>query len=113
MSQSGKVLKEVGSVNVLSSSAEFLNGTTLGALNLSNEVSLITTTGSATATLADGVAGQKKTIVVGTHGGNLVLTPATFANGATLTFDAALEYASLVFDPAVGWVSVGGTATIA
>jgi len=113
MSQSGKVLKEFGSTNVFGGSVQLLSGTgDLGALSLSKEVSLVTTTGAATATLADGVLGQKKTVVVVAHGGNLVLTPATFAGGATLTFDAASEYAELIFT-STGWVSLGTTSTVA
>lgn len=113
MSQSGKILKEFGATNVFGGSVEILSGTgAFGAVSLSKEVTLVTTTGAATASLADGVVGQKKTIVVVASGGNLVLTPASFANGTTLTFDAALEYVSLVFTSA-GWVSLGATATVA
>ena len=47
-------------------------------------------------------------------GGDGTLTPTTFANGSTVTFDAVAESVTLVWNSAIGWVatSVQG-ATIA
>ena len=47
-------------------------------------------------------------------GGNGTLTPTTFANGTTITFDAVGESVTLVWNSAIGWVatSVNG-ATVA
>jgi len=63
------------------------------------------------ATLADGVAGQLKIVVLDTDGGNdVVITPAHFGNGATLTLDAASDYAVFAFDGTEWWaISHSGT----
>jgi len=63
------------------------------------------------ATLADGVAGQMKIVVLDTDGGNdVVITPAHFGNGTTLTLDTASDYAVFAFDGTEWWaVSHSGT----
>lgn len=61
----------------------------------------ITTTGNVTATLADAArAGHLLTIKVDALGGvhTVAITPANFADGATITFNTALEAAILMFD---------------
>jgi hypothetical protein len=58
-------------------------------------------------TLADGYVGQLKILTVSsTGGGAAVVTPATFANGATLTFNAAADTCMLLFVETVGWTLV-------
>lgn len=59
-----------------------------------------TGTGHAAVTLADGKEGQIKVLKLVTRGGsnNAVVTPANFADGTTITFDAANEVAILYFD---------------
>ena len=42
-----------------------------------------------------------------------VVTPATFADGTTLTFDAVGEYAVLIWVAATGWTVKVATATVA
>lgn len=60
-------------------------------------------------TLADGVAGQVITIVLGTDGGgDGTLTPATKTGFATIVFADAGDTATLEFvDATVGWIIVG------
>ena len=86
-----------------------------GAVDLTNLVTELTTTGADALTLADGTtSGQVKIINMIVDGGDGTLTPTTFANGTTITFDAVAESATLVWNSTIGWVatSVQG-ATIA
>ena len=73
----------------------------------------LTTTGANALTLADGTtSGQIKIVNMIVDGGDGTLTPATFANGTTITFDAVGESATLVWNSTVGWVAtstVGAT----
>ena len=69
-------------------------------------------TAAIAATLADGVAGQMKIIKLDLKAtNNMVVTPANFNNGATITFDATAEIAILVF-VGTGWEVVYTTATV-
>jgi len=68
-----------------------------GALSISSELSTLVTVGAIAITLADGVEGQKKTIVMTTDGGTATLTPASFGNGATIVFADVLDAVQLVF----------------
>jgi hypothetical protein len=95
--------------------SEQLNGTgALGALSLVHDTHVVVTTGACTATLANGCcSGQTKTIVISVDGGDFVLTPASFLNGSTLTFDDVGDSCTLVWTGAA-WASIGTcTATIA
>ena len=86
-----------------------------GAVDLTNLVTELTTTGANALTLADGTtSGQVKIVNMIVDGGDGTLTPVTFANGTTITFDAVAESATLVWNSTIGWVatSVQG-ATIA
>ena len=86
-----------------------------GAVDLTNLVTELTTTGADALTLADGTtSGQVKIVNMIVDGGNGTLTPTTFANGTTITFDAVAESVTLVWNSTIGWVatSVQG-ATIA
>ena len=84
-----------------------------GAVDLTNLVTELTTTGADALTLADGTtSGQIKIINMIVDGGDGTLTPTTFANGTTITFDAVGESATLVWNSTVGWVAtstVGAT----
>jgi len=65
------------------------------------------------ATLADGANGQLKIIKMEADGGNdVVLTPANFRDGSTITFDTANEILVLVFGDAT-WNLVYTDATVA
>ena len=86
-----------------------------GAVDLTNLITELTTTGADALTLADGTtSGQVKIVTMIVDGGDGTLTPVTFANGTTITFDAVAESATLVWNSTIGWVatSVQG-ATIA
>ena len=84
-----------------------------GAVDLDNLITELTTTGANALTLADGTtSGQIKIINMIVDGGDGTLTPTTFANGSTITFDAVGESATLVWNSTVGWVAtstVGAT----
>ena len=86
-----------------------------GAVDLTNLVTELTTTGANALTLADGTtSGQIKIINMIVDGGDGTLTPTTFANGTTIAFDAVAESVTLVWNSTIGWVatSVNG-ATVA
>ena len=71
--------------------------------------------GNNAVTLANGIAGQLKilyTKVETSSGQTTVVTPATFAGGTTMTFDAVGDNALLYYS-AIGWVMIGGNATVA
>ena len=77
-----------------------------GAVDLTNLVTELTTTGADALTLADGTtSGQIKIINMIVDGGDGTLTPTTFANGTTITFDAVGESATLVWNSTVGWIA--------
>ena len=79
-----------------------------GAVNVTQAITEVTTTGAAQAlTLADGVAGQEKTIVHGVDGGSFVLTPTTKTGWSTFTSTAAGESITLVFLATRGWCVKG------
>ena len=84
---------------------------TATALSLDTMISELTTGGSGLAmTLANGVVGQIKIItMVVDGGGTATLTPATFANGTTIAFDAVNETVMLVYANTIGWVVVSNS----
>ena len=84
-----------------------------GAVDTTNLVTEITTTGADALTLADGTAGQVKIITMIVDGGDGTLTPTTLAGGTTITFNDVGDGVVLVYGTA-GWVVVGNNvATIA
>ena len=86
-----------------------------GAVDLTNLVTELTTTGANALTLADGTtSGQMKIVNMIVDGGDGTLTPTSFANGTIITFDAVAESVTLVWNSTIGWVatSVNG-ATVA
>jgi hypothetical protein len=85
-----------------------------GAVDLTNTLTSLTTTGSAQAlTLANGTVGQMKVIVHAVDGGSAVLTPTTAIGYTTITFTAVGDAVTLVYT-ATGWAVVGSKgATIA
>ena len=83
------------------------------ALSTTTTVSLVATKASAThVSLADGVEGQLKIIIHKTRAGSndLVITPANFGAGSTLTSDSAARAVQLLFDGA-NWQVVAGEIT--
>ena len=82
-----------------------------GAADVTNLVTELTTgAGAAAVTLADGTtSGQMKIIyMVVDGGGTATVTPATFASGTQIAFDAVSESVTLVWNSAIGWVAVSG-----
>jgi len=86
--------------------------TGVGVISLGDEVTELTTTGVGTSTLANGVPGQRKTIVMIVDGGNNVLTPALFANGTTITFGDANDLIELLWATTIGWTLVANEGTV-
>ena len=85
-----------------------------GAVNLTDTVTEITSTGADALTLANGTVGQVKVITMIVDGGDATLTPTTFAGGTTITFNDAGDSVILVYNTTVGWVAVANQgATIA
>ena len=83
------------------------------SLSPTTTVSLVATKASAThVSLADGVEGQLKIIIHKTRAGSndLVITPANFGAGSTLTSDSAARAVQLLFDGA-NWQVVAGEIT--
>ena len=83
------------------------------ALSTTTTVSLVSTKAGAThVSLADGVEGQLKIIIHKVRAGSndLVITPANFAPGSTLTSDSANRAVQLLFD-GTNWQVVAGEIT--
>ena len=83
------------------------------ALSTTSTVSFVTTaTNSTHVSLANGITGQVKIIVHKTRSNSedLVITPANFAAGATLTSDAASRSVTLLFD-GTNWQVIAGEIT--
>lgn len=86
--------------------------TAAGAVSVVLPVSYIESTGAIALTLANGEEGDVKTIIMVTDGGDATLTPANFANGATITFDSYDNWTGIFH--AGNWYSIGTpTATVA
>jgi hypothetical protein len=86
--------------------------TAAGAVNITTPVTTVASGGAIALTLADGSVGQIKIIIMITDGGDATLTPATMANGTTLTFADAGDSAILMWI-ATGWqvIGIGGPGT--
>ncbi len=88
-----------------------------GAVAVTASLHEITTTGTGDAlTLADGVAGQRLTVIYVAEGAGsdtAILTPTTLAGGNTITFSTLGQTAQLVYSATGGWYMVGGSAVIA
>ena len=78
-----------------------------GAVNITTAVTALTTTGSSQAlTLANGAAGQFKTIVHTVDGGSAVLTPTTAIGFTTITFTNVGDTVQLFYS-STGWAVIG------
>ena len=86
-----------------------------GAVDLTNLITELTTTGANALTLADGTtSGQIKIINMIVDGGDGTLTPTTFANGSTITFNDANDTVALLYANTIGWVVIANSgATVA
>ena len=84
-----------------------------GAVNVTDMLTSLTTTGAAQAlTLANGTVGQIKIISHVVDGGSAVLTPTTKIGFTTITFTAVGDSATLVYT-AAGWAIVGISGAVA
>ena len=73
-------------------------------VNLTDTVTLLITTGSGQAfSLANGVEGQIKILSMVTDGGSGTVTPASFVNGTSITFDDVEDTITLLYQ-STGWV---------
>ena len=96
-----------GDVLLSSGNATFTAGTTIftpqaivnanTAISVTHGVTTIANNAGSTHTLADGVAGQTKTIVCTVYVGDAVITPANLANGTTITLNAVNDACDLIF----------------
>lgn len=78
-----------------------------GAVNLTDMMTSLTTTGASQAlTLANGTVGQIKIITHTVDGGSAVLTPTTKIGFSTVTFTAVGDTVMLVYTSA-GWAIIG------
>ena len=86
-----------------------------GAVNITSSATAYTSTGAAQAlTLANGTAGQIKTICHVVDGGSGVLTPTTKSGFTTITFNNAGDSVTLQYHTTAGWCIIGSYgATIA
>lgn len=75
-----------------------------GAISITSETTVLTTTGADALTLADGVAGQRKTIIMIADGGDGTLTPTNFGNGSTITFADVGDSIELEFAGTDWWI---------
>ena len=84
-----------------------------GAVDVVSAITEITTTGANALTLADGVEGQLKFLVMITDGGDGTLTPTNFGSGSTITFNDAGDTATLLFTNGKYYLIANNGCTIA
>ena len=78
-----------------------------GAVNLTDMMTSLTTTGASQAlTLANGTVGQIKIITHTVDGGSAVLTPTTKIGFSTVTFTAVGDTVMMIYT-AAGWAIIG------
>ena len=88
--------------------AQALSGA--GAANNTSLTTQLTSTGSNQAiTLANGTNGQIKIVTMVVDGGDAILTPSTFANGTSITFNDVGDTVLLVYNTTGGWALVSNT----
>ena len=97
------IFKQVGGTQALSGA---------GAVDITYDLTTITTTGADALTLADGAEGQRKLLVMIVDAGAGTLTPTNLGNGSTVTFDDVGDCAELIFINSA-WYMIGGTAILA
>ena len=84
-----------------------------GAVNTTDMMTSLTTTGAAQAlTLANGTLGQMKIVVHTVDGGSAVLTPTTKIGFTTITFTGVGESATLIYT-SLGWAIVALNGAVA
>ena len=70
---------------------------------MTDTVTLLITTGTQNFSLANGTEGQIKIISMVTDGGAGTVTPASFVNGTSITFDDVEDTITLLYQ-STGWV---------
>jgi len=80
---------------IIETAQAILNANT--AISVTHGVTKIANSAATTHTLADGVDGQRKTIICTVYVGDAVITPNSLANGNTITLNAALDGVTLVY----------------
>ena len=73
-----------------------------GAINLTDTVTFITTTGAEEYTLADGVEGQLKIIVMKGDGGNATITPDNLVGYTAIRFNDVEDSVQFLYG-STGW----------
>jgi hypothetical protein len=96
-----------GLVGTVKGTVQALSGA--GAVNLTTLITQVTTTGAQALTLANGTNGQIKIITMVADGGDGTLTPTTFANGSTITFNDVGDSVMLVYNTTGGWALISNT----
>lgn len=89
---------------VIETSNQNLSGA--GAVDVTHITTKLTTTGANALTLADGVNGQIKKIIMVVDGGDGTLTPTTKTGFSTATFNDIGDTLTLQFFTTVGWVII-------
>ena len=95
---------------IFSQTPQVLTGA--GIVDITSAITHIVSNGANALTLADGVEGQLKFIIMKTDGGDATLTPTHYANGSTLTFNDVGDSINLLFTNGA-WHWMGGKATSA
>lgn len=75
-----------------------------GAVSITTLNTVIVSTGANALTLADGVSGQLKFLVMKTDGGDATLTPTTKTGFSTIVFNDAGDGCALMFTSTTGWI---------
>jgi hypothetical protein len=97
---------------IIETAQAILNANT--AISITHGVTKIANNAVSSHTLADGVEGQRKTIVCTVYTGDATITPDNLANGSTITLNAAGDACDLVFLGAEWFViNLYGTAALA
>ena len=73
-----------------------------GAIDLTSGVTFITTTGADAYTLADGVEGQVKIIIMKVDGGNATITPDNLVGWTAIRFNNVHDNVQLMYG-STGW----------
>jgi hypothetical protein len=73
-----------------------------GAISITTGVSFISTTGTEAYTLADGVEGQFKIIIMKVDGGNATITPDNLVGWTSIKFDNVKDNVQLLYG-STGW----------
>ncbi len=72
-------------------------------ISLTETVTQLITTGTQNFSLANGTEGQIKIITLKTDGGNATVTPASFLNGTSITFDDVGDTMTMLYQ-STGWI---------